>query len=187
MSKINDIPIPIPEIPPADAERFWKLVDKTPGYGPHGDCWKWIGPPYSNAIYGHFWFKKRTWIASRIAYFLSTGEDPWPLLVCHTCDTPLCCNPGHFFKGTVDQNIADRVSKGRTSAGENHPARIHPEIRQGEKNGRAILGEAEVEFMRVWYSTGLITQGSLANMMGMSYCQTNKILRHAPGGWSHLK
>ncbi len=41
----------------------------------------------------------------------------------HRCDTPSCVNPEHIFIGTNDDNVKDRVSKGRSAAfhGEDHP------------------------------------------------------------------
>jgi len=39
--------------------------------------------------------------------------DPGPFVVMHTCDSPGCVRPDHLKLGTVAQNIADRVAKGR--------------------------------------------------------------------------
>lgn len=37
------------------------------------------------------------------------------MCICHTCDNPACVNPEHLWEGTVLQNIADRVAKGRSN------------------------------------------------------------------------
>jgi hypothetical protein len=44
-------------------------------------------------------------------------------LVCHKCDTPLCCNPDHLFAGSAKDNFLDMKQKGRakTVSGDQHP------------------------------------------------------------------
>jgi len=41
--------------------------------------------------------------------------------VLHTCDNPPCVRGDHLFTGTNADNVADRVAKGRSSAGEGRP------------------------------------------------------------------
>jgi hypothetical protein len=45
----------------------------------------------------------------------------------HRCDNPACCNPKHLFTGTVADNAADMVAKGRQAKGARHSSRLHPE------------------------------------------------------------
>ncbi len=93
---------------------FWSYV----AVGEPDECWLWQrgdGPKG----YGQFWWKGKTCIASRVAYEISYG-DPGNALVCHTCDTPGCCNPGHLFTGTSKINQLDKVTKGRQLKHERH-------------------------------------------------------------------
>ena len=49
-------------------------------------------------------------------------------VIMHSCDTPNCVNPEHLKHGTVADNIADMVAKGRrvTVKGSNQPdAKLH--------------------------------------------------------------
>lgn len=57
--------------------------------------------------------------------------------VCHQCDVPACCNPGHLFLDTKAGNIHDMDSKGRRGS------------RRGEDHPMSKLTLAEVEEIRV--------------------------------------
>lgn len=57
---------------------------------------------------------------SRYLYTLKYGSIPDGMLVCHTCDNPLCINLKHFFLGTAKDNAQDMVQKGRSLFGERH-------------------------------------------------------------------
>ena len=91
---------------------FWKRVDRK------GDdeCWDWLG--YRLKLgYGQVCVGGGKFVASRVAYFLHRGVDPGELMVCHKCDRPPCCNPGHTFLGTVHDNADDMIAKGRHRSG----------------------------------------------------------------------
>lgn len=88
------------------------------------DCWNWKGPIDKHG-YGLVdgLFKDR---AHRAAWVHFSSEPiPAGQLIRHQCDNPGCCNPFHLLSGTVQDNIADRVARGRSAT--------------GEKNGRAKI------------------------------------------------
>ncbi len=87
---------------PAD---FW---DKTLV---RGDCLVW--PSASNRGRGQLSYQGKTWLASRLAFFLSTGPIPAEMKVWHRCDNPRCVRPAHLFLGTHTDNMADMAQKGR--------------------------------------------------------------------------
>jgi len=102
---------------------FWRRIKKGPG------CWLWMGrvhkPNSRDDRYGMcdpYWGEGRR--AHRVAYKLTNGPIPKGLLVCHSCDTPQCCNPAHLFVGTVAQNMADKIRKGRSGRSKLHPSMI---------------------------------------------------------------
>lgn len=121
---------------------FWDRVDKTPGHGPKGDCWLWMGGVKSDGygqVYSvaHFGDKKPR-LAHRTAYKLSVGQIPEGMVILHECDTPLCCNPAHHRPGTHAENVADMWKKGRAN----------PKGMQGEDHPSAKLNEKDVIAIR---------------------------------------
>ncbi len=59
--------------------------------------------------------KKINIAAHRLAYFIWNGAFDWKLHVLHHCDTPLCVNPAHLYLGTNEDNIRDKVTRGRAT------------------------------------------------------------------------
>lgn len=93
-------------------------------YSPDG-CWYWIGTCFKNSAYGRIGFSKISLLAHRAAYELYIGVIPTNLLVCHTCDNPLCVNPDHLWLGTPADNMKDKCSKGRQSIPASVPIKLN--------------------------------------------------------------
>ena len=74
-------------------------------------------------MYGVFWINGRDMPAHRVSYSLYKGNIPKGLCVLHKCDVPACVNPNHLFLGTLQDNVADMISKNRQRSlkGEDHP------------------------------------------------------------------
>lgn len=90
-------------------KRFWSKVKKT------DDCWHWTGG--SNGEYGKFWIDGKDVGAHRVAFIISKGSIPKGMLVCHSCDNPICVRPSHLRAWTPKQNSIDREKKGRGAKG----------------------------------------------------------------------
>ena len=179
MAKPKPITIVLTE---EEVNRFWSYVEK-PAVG----CWRWTKRVHKTGLpYGTIKLRRQMWIASRIAFFLSRNEDPWPLQVCHHCDNPSCCRPDHLFKGTPKENQEDMVRKGRSTTGDRNGNRKHPErTARGIRQHLAKLTDERVIEMREMYATGNYPYGLLSRMFKVH----KKTARWAILGrtWKHVR
>ena len=145
-------PRPLSPMSAKDIQRFWSRATIL---GPD-DCWLWKRSTYGGG-YGHFWYGKKAWSSNRVAYFISRGVDPGPLLVLHSCDVRRCVNPAHLSLGDDMENVAQMFARGRANnpSGDASSARLHPEaLRRGASHPKAKLTDAEVLMIRALYSPG---------------------------------
>jgi hypothetical protein len=91
-------------------------------------CWEWQGSR-DQCGYGRIVYKagsRSFGLVHRLVYWLCNGEIRPEDEVCHHCDNPPCCNPGHLFRGSHTENMRDAGKKGRIKSrdirGENSPA-----------------------------------------------------------------
>lgn len=135
-------------------ERFWSRIDRTSGDG----CWLWTGNTNPRG-YGTMRVGERTRTASRLVYELTHGPVPSGICVCHHCDNPPCCNPGHMFLGTHGDNARDRARKGR-----------------GATNGRRLT-DAHVAEIIALHRAGGISMRKLGERFGCSAVHAARIVR----------
>ena len=77
-------------------------------------CWSWKGVKKKKLPYGCLTFRgNRNLTAHRVSYELHIGTIPEGMLVLHKCDNAECSNPDHLFLGTMLDNRADQIAKGR--------------------------------------------------------------------------
>lgn len=144
-------------------QRFWSKVSLRCPW----ECWNWQRGLDKDG-YGQTWFEGRDWKSHRLAFLLMIGVIPPALCVLHRCDNPRCCNPAHLFLGTLQDNIRDKVVKGRTRPGEQHPL--------------AVLNHAEVVEIRASRLRGE-RYDSLGTRFGVSGAHIYNICRGKR--WSH--
>ena len=99
-------------------------------------CWAWTGLRSGEDKRARLEYKHRSYVASRVAWFLKFGRfPPQNLFVCHHCDNPGCVNTEHLFLGTQKDNIRDAMAKGRYN-------------REAQKRGSAISRKKRLSIKR---------------------------------------
>lgn len=95
------------------ADAFWNQYEVT-----SKGCWKWLGSQggrYSSLGkgYGIVHYMGKVFRTHILSYILTKGPIPKGMCVLHTCDYPTCINPDHLWLGTNQENVDDRMKKGR--------------------------------------------------------------------------
>jgi len=117
---------------------FWSKVE-VQGVD---DCWFWRGSIRRDG-YGQYCGKKQT-SAHRIALALRDPPKLPSLVAMHICDNPACCNPRHLRWGTVAENNADKVVKGRQAKGDKcKPKNLAKCYKRLHEDGMSITQIAE--------------------------------------------
>lgn len=161
--------IHLPWLKPDRVDWFWNSIDKSAG---EDGCWPW-----TRSVDGHGYGKMKhggsTFRTHRIAYSLAHNMDPRDQFVCHRCDNPPCCNPGHLFLGDNAANQRDCVAKGRKYVGDH----------KGEKNPAAKLGVFEVAKIREMIRAGHNNK-QIGRVFGVTHQMISRIRRGKAWGAS---
>jgi hypothetical protein len=136
---------------------------------PNSGCWLWTGGISANG-YGAIYSEGKQCGAHRVAYELHCGPIAVGLHVCHRCDVRSCVNPDHLFLGTIRDNNADMVAKGRN--------RYVP--LRGSANGSAKLTDADVRAIRASQRGQVAT----ARAFGVAPSLISRIRQRK--SWSHI-
>ncbi|HDD9091832.1 TPA: HNH endonuclease [Escherichia coli] len=97
-----------------------------------------------------------TMLSHRVAFELYHSPIPSGKMVCHKCDNPCCVNPEHLFLGSAQENMDDKIEKGR-----------HRGAKKGHAHHGAKLTEWQVVEIRKRLSEKE-SQYKIAKDMGVS-------------------
>ena len=145
-------------------------------------CWPWQGAKLKTG-YGVVKHRCKQYKAHRASFAIHRGQIPGGMLVCHHCDNPSCVNPSHLFLGTSQDNMTDKVQKGRQSRGEEHAKSIaksekhQSAIVRGEKHGRSKLSDDQRANIIKLLNDGELNQTQIAQMFSITQSNVSVINR----------
>ena len=105
--------------------------------------WQWKAGK-SSAGYGLMWIGKKLEYAHRISYIIHNGKISPGMHVLHSCDDPGCVNPEHLHLGTNEDNIREKVERGRSVN----------QVYYGEENPKAKFTNKQIIDIRKRYKNG---------------------------------
>lgn len=148
--------------------QFWSLVERGDG----DSCWAWTGGSSTQMHYGSMSVNGSSEYAHRLSWEIATGFHPGSQCVLHKCDNPKCIRPSHLFLGSRQDNIADKVAKGRQP--------------HGSRVGGAKLSDEIVSRILTAFSTKDTGALELSREYGVQESTLRSILRgetwiHVPG------
>ena len=134
----------------------------------------WNVKPTARGGYGKIGIFGRTSLYHRVSFELHKGPIPDGMMVCHKCDNPSCVNPDHLFLGTAQDNMDDKIKKGR-----------HKGAKTGILNHLAKLVDWQVSEIRAHIQDGKLKQHEIASLYGVSQTTINNI--KTGKRWGHVK
>lgn len=183
----------IPALTEKDKERFWSKVDKNgplpdqsnPHYAGLDRCWVWTAGLTSDG-YGRFSVGRGTFNTHRLSFVMLGGTlDSNSPHVLHRCDFPSCVNPLHLMSGTIAENMADKVKKGRCARGESISKGMrYDQVCRGEQHSGSKLTESDVVAIRSRYETGGMQLWKIAAEFNVSRPMVARIIRRR--NWKHV-
>lgn len=151
-------------------ERFMDRVKKLPN-----GCWQWLGAVTgSKSKYGMFLKDGKLIRAHRFSYEeFNHTKIPEGLIARHSCDNRLCVNPEHILVGTTQDNVNDKMSRGRHRYG----------TLRGEASGKSVVKNKQILKLMELSKKGLI-QIELSRLTGISISNVGAILQGRT--WNHI-
>lgn len=160
---------------------------------PNTGCWLWTGTVLRHG-YGQICVDGGRDLAHRASWRHFRGAIAEGLWVLHRCDTPACINPDHLFLGTHQDNVDDKVSKGRQprmacapkrpATGARNAAHTRPDRRpRGVTQGSAKLTDELVRQIRDARARG-VPQREVARQFGTSQGNVQRIATRR--AWTHV-
>lgn len=153
-----------PLTPSCRDDWFSKFLRFLPSDVAPNECWLWRGPVGSKG-YGNLQIREDVWSAHRLSYAMHHGDLPADRFICHHCDNPPCVNPAHLYAGTPQDNINDKVARGRLA-----------DPLPGELNPNAKLTAAQVAAIRERIALGS-TQRAVGREFGIAQSHVGRIVR----------
>ena len=120
--------------------------------------------------YGRSRFQGKKRLAHRAAWESAFGPVPPGMCVLHKCDNPPCINPAHLFLGTIADNNADCVAKGRNRGA------------IGERHAGTVLTESDIPIIRALARR--LEQKEIARAMGVGTSTIGRVVRRQ--SWQHV-
>ena len=133
-------------------------------------CLIWQGNKNRPNGYGRLRLSGKMVLAHRAVWSALNGTIPAGGEICHSCDTPLCCNPAHLFLGNHATNMRDMAAKGRAG------------VHLGVENVNAKLRPEDIVEMRRMAESQ--TQRDIAELFGVNQATVWSVLSGKT--WSHV-
>lgn len=139
-----------------DRNSLLKLLSKLTYPNGITGCWLWDAVDTVRG-YGRMHVNGKRMTVHRLMYLHVHGT--LPVVVRHTCDNPLCCNPTHLIGGTQADNMEDMAKRGRSGNSKLSPEQV-ADIRTKRLN--------QPQYAKLYG----ISQAAISNI------QQNKVYRH---------
>jgi len=96
------------------AKQITAVLDKNT------NCWLCNSHASNNNGYRRFSRNNKMESVHRYVFKYFYGDPGSGLEICHSCDTPACCNPYHLSADTHKADMEQMVARGRQAKGETH-------------------------------------------------------------------